>query len=279
MDNKNRRIDALLEVCSVVFLSILLMWFFEVYRYWGDFSRWIAKACILLLAVLAIIIPGRSLGTYGFIPASLKFTLKWSTIMGAVFIVPAAIAVGVSAVLGIADFSKLSVGALVLSVVWYMVFTGFIEEALFRGYVQTRLEEVFGKRWKTLVFKSWRVRYGYGLVIASLIFGVVHIVEYWNPLSSRLALSWSIPVHVIGAFGIGSLLGALREASNDIYVPAFFHGGLNTATFILLAYADSRLLNLSLFTGFFVFFYMLDRYFNEAERIKQKISVSQPGSS
>lgn len=269
MSSVNKWSIALLEVCFVVSASVLIIWFFEAHPYWGEFSRWFSKALIMLLVLVAIVLSGRNFKTYGLIPANPRFTFKWSAVIVSTFVLPALAAVGVSAMLGITDFSRLPTKALALSVVWHMVFTGFIEEALFRGYVQTRFEEVFGKKWGRLVFKSWRVRYGYGLIIASLIFGVVHVVEYWNPLSSRLVLSWSIPVHVVGAFGFGYLLGALREASGDIYVPVFLHGGLNTATTILLAYTDWRLLNVALFTAFLIFFYILDRYFSEAEKIKQ----------
>lgn len=266
----NERAVAIVEVCSVILVAIIILWLFEACQYLGEQTIWLGKGSLLLLALLAIALPGRSLRAYGLLPLNPGFTIKWSVAVLTAFVAPAVVAIGISAVLGVADFSKLSIRALLLSIVWYMVFTGFVEEALFRGYVQTRLEAVFGKKWRRLFFKSWRVSYGYGLLIASVIFGVVHIVEYWNPLIQRFTLSPFTPVHIFMAFALGIILGALREASGDVYVSVFLHGGLNTATYLLLACTNLLFLNAAMFTGFFMFFYMLDKYFHEAELTRRR---------
>ncbi|MEM4809759.1 MAG: CPBP family intramembrane glutamic endopeptidase, partial [Desulfurococcaceae archaeon] len=62
---------------------------------------------------------------------------------------------------------------------------GLVEEAYFRGYMQSRLNEVFEKCWRRLVFKAWRVDYGVSLLLTSVIFALIHVVNYWNPVTSR----------------------------------------------------------------------------------------------
>lgn len=264
----NKRVVALLEVCSVTIVSTLMVWLLEAYPIIGVYSRWIAKASLVLIVLAASTPRGRGFAWCGLIPRNPKFTLKWSTVFVTVFIAPTIFAIYVSKQFVARGSNGLTAGSLALITIWHVFSTGFAEEALFRGYFQTRLEEVFGKKWSKLIFKSWRVRFGYGLLIASAIFGAVHMVAYWNPFSSKLVLTPTIPVHILGAFGLGCVLGALKEASSDIYVPTALHAGLNIASELLLIYADVISLNIVFFTGFFIFFYILDKYFEEAEKNK-----------
>lgn len=62
-----------------------------------------------------------------------------------------------SAALGVTNPAKLSPLGIVLNVVFFMIFVGLIEEAYFGGYVQSKLGEVFERRWQRLIFKDWRV--------------------------------------------------------------------------------------------------------------------------
>jgi membrane protease YdiL (CAAX protease family) len=85
------------------------------------------------------------------------------------------------------------------------------EEALFRGCIQSRLNLAFG-----CPFSTWGIRWGCGLLISSLLFGVWHLAL--NPSAGPQAL-WT--------FFAGLIFGIVREKSGSITAPALLHGVLN----------------------------------------------------
>jgi membrane protease YdiL (CAAX protease family) len=89
-----------------------------------------------------------------------------------------------------------------------LVVVGLSEEFFFRGYLQTQLNQRFERRWHFL-----GVRFGWGLLLAALLFGLCHIV------TGDLA---RMRVVFFGLFA-----GWLRERSPSIVVPAAYHGVAN----------------------------------------------------
>jgi hypothetical protein len=83
------------------------------------------------------------------------------------------------------------------------------EEVFFRGYVQTRLNEVWKQR-----IRLFGVEMGWALVAQAVLFGLGHFLVDFNPL--RLAVA--IPAL---AFGF------LRAASGSVAAPALFHAACN----------------------------------------------------
>lgn len=263
-----RAAAALLETSLITVLCILAWWILEArlsFLKCNVFWHFGVKALLMLVALSAIILPRRSLKVYGFLPISPRFTLKWSSVSIAVFILPATASIMLSAALGAIKPVNLSPLGIILNIIFIMVFIGLVEEAYFRGYIQSRLNEVFEKRWRRLVFKAWGVKYGAGMFLVSIIFALVHVVNYWNPLISRWEPSWWMPLHILGCFAFGCLAGALREAS-DIYVPASLHGGVMTAYTFLSIYVSEMAMNISLFVSWFIFFYLLANFFRDAEQ-------------
>ena len=63
-----------------------------------------------------------------------------------------------------------------LTIVFTVVFCGIGEEVLFRGYIQGRLNKMFGRPFNIL-----GVRFGWGLIITSVIFGGGHVFSFFNP--------------------------------------------------------------------------------------------------
>jgi len=226
-------------------------------------------AFMMLIALLAITLPKRSFRIYGFLSRSPRFTLKWSLAFMAAFILPMVVSIVMSTALGAAKPAGLSPLGIILNLVFYMVFVGLVEETYFRGYVQSRLNEVFEKRWRRLVFKAWEVDYGVGLLLTSVIFALMHIANYWNPITSRWEPAWWMPIHILGCFVFGCLAGALREAS-DIYTSASLHGGIMTAYTFLSIYTSELILNISLSISWFIFFYLLAIFFHESENLKPR---------
>ena len=265
----DKRYATLLEVCLVSLLLTFVGWLREAYLAYlkcSMFWHFGFPAFMMLIALLAIILPRRSFRIYGFLPRSPRFTLKWSSAFIAVFILPAAFSIGVSAALGVAKPAGLSPLSIILNVIFNMIFIGLVEEAYFRGYVQSRLNEAFERRWRRLIFKAWKVDYGMSLPLTSIIFALIHIVNYWNPIISRWEPAWWMPIHILGAFAFGCLAGALREAS-DIYVSASLHGGIMTAYTFLSIYTSELILNISLFISWLIFFYLLAIFFHESENL------------
>lgn len=98
----------------------------------------------------------------------------------------------------------------------YALFVGFGEEILFRGYMQSRLNEVFGKP-----YRFFEVRYGWGAVITALLFGAMHvgILRWILGVSGEVAWAWGF-----WTFFGGLVLGFVREKSGSILAPSLLHG-------------------------------------------------------
>ena len=94
-----------------------------------------------------------------------------------------------------------------------VVLTGFTEELFFRGYLQTRLERLTGSR-------AW------GLVLASVLFGVYHLpFAYLNP---RWPSAGDWPAAWTAALGQGIpgglILGGLfLYSGRNLYMPILLH--------------------------------------------------------
>jgi len=107
-------------------------------------------------------------------------------------------------------------GTAILIFLTYALFVGFGEEILFRGYMQSRLNEVFGKP-----FRLFDVSYGWGAIITALLFGVMHIgiLRWILGVSAEVAWAWGF-----WTFFGGLVLGFVREKSGGILAPSLLHG-------------------------------------------------------
>lgn len=94
------------------------------------------------------------------------------------------------------------------AVVYGLFAVGFGEEMFFRGYVQSRLNQAFGRR-----FRRWSVSWGWGLVLTSLLFAAAHAV---NPHGGIWWSMWIFPV--------GLIFGLIREKTGSIIPSALAHG-------------------------------------------------------
>ena len=100
--------------------------------------------------------------------------------------------------------------------VYYIFFLGFGEELLFRGYIQSRLNEAWGRP-----FKFFGVSWGWGLVIASIIFGLMHVIN----IGSLINGNWQLePWWGLWTFFGGLVNGFVREKTGSIVAPAILHG-------------------------------------------------------
>ncbi len=104
------------------------------------------------------------------------------------------------------------ISELIARIIIVLIFVGFLEEFFFRGYLQTRLNDVFGRP-----YSLFNVNYGAGLVLAAVIFGLFHPLTVTN----ELPLPWA---WALWAATTGLIMGFLREKSGAIVTPALLHG-------------------------------------------------------
>ena len=99
-------------------------------------------------------------------------------------------------------------------VITMLVFVGLAEEFKYRAYIQHRLNVAFGKPFEILGFQ-----FGWGLILASLIFGLGHVIEPGEPLH----WAWGMWTTISGlCFGI------IREKGGGFLSSAMVHGFIMT---------------------------------------------------
>ena len=99
-------------------------------------------------------------------------------------------------------------------VITMLVFVGLAEEFKYRAYIQHRLNVAFGKPFDILGFQ-----FGWGLILASLIFGLGHVIEPGEPLH----WAWGMWTTISGlCFGI------IREKGGGFLSSAMVHGFIMT---------------------------------------------------
>jgi membrane protease YdiL (CAAX protease family) len=103
-----------------------------------------------------------------------------------------------------------------LTVLWLFFGAGFGEEIFFRGYIQSRVNQAFGRPLRIM-----NVDFGVGLLVSALLFGFIHVlntVDYFND-RWEFAWWWWLPNLVAGLF-----YGCLREKTGSILAGAVHHG-------------------------------------------------------
>jgi uncharacterized protein len=106
------------------------------------------------------------------------------------------------------------VGPAISAFLYYAVFVGFGEEILYRGYVQSRLNAAFGRPWRLL-----GAEVGWGLVITSLLFGFLHVLN--RDLTTGQTWFWWWGLWTVCS---GFFFGTVREKTGSIIAPAILHG-------------------------------------------------------
>jgi membrane protease YdiL (CAAX protease family) len=102
------------------------------------------------------------------------------------------------------------------TVVWQLFFSGFGEEFVWRGYVQSRLNLAFGR--PRCLFG---IQFGAGLIITSVLFGFLHAFNTYNSTTGFTSLSWG---WAIFATGSGLFFGFIREKTGTLLAPGIAHG-------------------------------------------------------
>ncbi|MBC7080691.1 MAG: CPBP family intramembrane metalloprotease [Thermoplasmatales archaeon] len=118
--------------------------------------------------------------------------------------------------LGISPSLGPMIGKASSAFIFYFAFLGPGEEILFRGYIQSRLNETFGRP-----YRFFGVNWGWGVVITSLIFGFMHVLNHFNPFLGNFELMWWWG---LWTFFSGLVYGFIREKTGSVVAPAILHG-------------------------------------------------------
>ncbi len=108
----------------------------------------------------------------------------------------------------------------------HLLGVGLAEEFFFRAYMQTEFDRVWARRWSLL-----GARWGPGLLGANALFAVCHV---FNGGLTRLVV-----------FFPGLLYGWLWARTNNLFVPAFYHGFSNILMSVMLASLHGSVIKLS----------------------------------
>ena len=112
--------------------------------------------------------------------------------------------------------SKATLGNAISAFFFYILFVGLGEELLFRGYIQSRLNVAFGKS-----FQFFGVSWGWGVIITSMLFGFMHVLNLGGFVIGRWELTWWWG---LWTFFSGVVLGFVREKTGSIVSPILLHG-------------------------------------------------------
>lgn len=93
------------------------------------------------------------------------------------------------------------------------------EEIFFRGYMQSRLNEAFPRRWSVR-----GVRFGYGLWITALFFGLLHAFNTVDYFEGRWTFAWTLALSTTFS---GVMFGLVREAAGSIVPGIILHLAIN----------------------------------------------------
>lgn len=106
--------------------------------------------------------------------------------------------------------------ALVSTVVWQLACSGFGEELVFRGYVQSRLNQAFGRPYQLA-----GIRFGPGLVVAALLFGLMHAFNTVDLARGQHTLAWGWTLFTVLG---GVFFGLVREKTGGLLGCSLAHG-------------------------------------------------------
>jgi uncharacterized protein len=102
------------------------------------------------------------------------------------------------------------------TVVWNFFCAGFGEEIFFRGYIQSRMNQTFGRPWRL-----WGAEFGFGLIVSSALFGFVHVLNTVDYFGGHCDFAW---LWFLPNFAAGLFFGLLREKTNSILAGSIIHG-------------------------------------------------------
>ena len=115
-------------------------------------------------------------------------------------------------------------GYTLLTVLWLAIGAGCGEEIFYRGYIQSRVNESFGRPWRFL-----GVQFGMGLIVSSVLFGFLHALNSVDYFGGRFTFAWGFGIANVFT---GLLYGCLRETTGSVVAPVVTHATLDVLVII-----------------------------------------------
>ena len=112
----------------------------------------------------------------------------------------------------------------VLTVLWLVLGAGCGEEIFYRGHIQSRVNESFGRPFRIL-----GVQFGAGLLISSLLFGFLHVLNSVDYFQRRFSFAWGFGIANVCT---GLFYGYLREATGGVLAGAITHAALDVLVIV-----------------------------------------------
>jgi membrane protease YdiL (CAAX protease family) len=195
---------------ALVYFALYMAYLFAAPE--SELLHWLSLVAIPLVIVIALRSGNRSLpailASFGSRRGNLGKGVGWALLLGAAFGVVQIFLSGNSAEVQEAILTGRALYLLPLGFVLMMLLAGFTEEFFFRGFLQTRVEALFGSKWLAVL-------------IVALLFGVYHLpYAYFNP-NWPSAGDWSAAWVAALGNGVpgGLVLGTLYVKSNRNLVP------------------------------------------------------------
>lgn len=242
---------AVLEVSTAEAAFFIVAWYFQSTVSVG--YGWYSKAFMILVGAVATLLHGKP-REYGLTFRNLKFSLKWCIYVTLIFLSTSLAALFVSMFFG--SFKTVSLRAILVDLVWFFLFVGFAEELFFRGYVQSRLNEVFGKKYRKILWVNFEWSEG-TLITGVFFFGLPHILVGVNPFTGRATITPMIVAMAVFACFMGVVFGVLAEKTGSILLPTVLHGLIDFTVFSLGRLTSMTISNAATGAAMFIFFLLV----------------------
>lgn len=208
---------SIVEIIAVFLLILVWLWTLQLTplaAWQARLSHWnyLGQAAFFLVPLVLLFVRRSDPRSYGLTVAHAGRDALWGLGLSTAVCLPTVVALAV----GWLVFRPLDGRFVANTVFFQLIFSGFGEELLFRGYFQSRVNEEFGRPWRI-----GTVAFGPGLLVVTLLFGVAHLLNPFNPLAGHYGLDW---VTFATTTSIGAFLGLLREKTGSLLAPALVHG-------------------------------------------------------
>lgn len=173
-------------------------------------------AVFILVPLCWIVFNPSRLKSYGIAAGDWREDLKTGVVVCVLFLLPPLLADLLTGNLQLT--SNASRSGLVSAAIFLLIFVGVGEELLYRGFFQGEFNRIWGR-----AYLFGQTSFGPGLILASLLFGVGHLLNPFNPFHARFGLDWVF--FVISLF-VGLLFGLVRERMDGLIAVSLIHFGL-----------------------------------------------------
>ncbi|MHA1223409.1 MAG: CPBP family intramembrane glutamic endopeptidase [Candidatus Heimdallarchaeaceae archaeon] len=214
-------LEALLSLVVLVIIILALahteLMSIQLEYLYGDY---LDKIIAIVFVITIVLVKKEKLSSYGLSINNWKSNLQLGFLISFLSILPiiVPIATGWNAIIEIPNPYFLH-----FSLIYYFVFVSFSEELLFRGFIQTKLNQSF----KSLEFRNFEIKWG--TIITAFLFAICHVVRVYIPFMGHVQIILST---FPSAFCFGLLVGIIKDETGSLIAPILIHGILDVFLFI-----------------------------------------------